>query len=140
MSFAQWLLVVMVLANVGKHHRKLGFALVSQTVQLMLIPSYMGASMLIAHPALGVSLMICLGALYLLTCGLARLLTRGFAKDSCTPKDRVALKRNRQTRKKLAKTRRSDIFHYGSRWVLLKEVGFKISGFNWWPSGLALVS
>ena len=100
----------------------------------------MGAAMLIAHPALGVSLMICLGALYLLTRGLARLLTRGFAKESCTPKDKVALKRNRQTRKKLAKTRRCDIFHYGSRRVLLKEAGFKISGLTWLPSGLAMVS
>ena len=136
----QLALAVMVLASVGKHHRKFGFALLSQTIQLMLMPSYMGAAMLFAHPYLGVSLMSCLGGLYLLTRGVARLLTRGFAKESCTPKDKVDLKRHRQTRKKLAKTRRSDIFHYGSRWVLLKEAGFKISGFNWWPSGLALVS
>jgi len=144
MSFSPWFtqlaLAVMVLASVGKHHRKFGFALLSQTLQLMLIPSYMGAAMLIAHPALGVSLMICLGGLYLLTRGVARLLTRGFAKESCTPKDKVALKRNRQTRKKLAKTRRSYIFHYGSRRLLLKEAGFKLSGLSWWPSGLALVS
>ena len=56
MAVTPWLLLVMVLANVGKHHRKLSFALLSQTVQLMLIPSYMAVSMLIAYPSVRVSL------------------------------------------------------------------------------------
>ena len=140
MSFAPWLLLVMVLTSVGKHHRKLSFALLSQTVQLMLVPSYMGASMLLAHPVLALLLTICLGALYVYTRALARLLTRWFATESCTSVDKGAWKRNRQTRKKLAKTRRAYIFEYGARRLLLKEAGFKLSGFNWWPSGLALVS
>ena len=55
----------MVMAVVCKHHRKFGFALLSQTLQLMLIPSYMGAAMLFAHPYLGVSLISCLGGLYI---------------------------------------------------------------------------
>ena len=132
-------LAVLIMAVLCKHQCECGFALLSQTIQLMLIPSYMGAAMLFAHPYLGVSLMSCLGGLYFLTRGVARLLTRGFAKDRCPPKDKVALKRARKTRKKLAKTRRCDIFHYGSRRVLLKEAGFKISGLTWLPSGLKVL-
>ena len=131
MAVTPWLLLVMVLANVGKHHRKLSFALLSQTVQLMLIPSYMGVSMLIAYPALGWSLMLCLVALYVLTRGLATLVARGlaFLTESCTPKAPIDLKRHRQTRKKLAKMRRVYIFQYGSRRLLWKQAGIKLSGF-----------
>ena len=60
-------LAVLIMAVLCQQQRKCSFALLSQTLHFMMIPSYMGAGLLFAHPTMMVSLMLCLCGLFLLT-------------------------------------------------------------------------
>ena len=135
-------LAVMIMAVLCKQQRQCCFAVLAQTLHFMMLPSYIGAGLLFAHPCLCVSLMSCLCGLYFLTRGAARLLNTFLQKDRRPQKDKVDWKRARLRRKKLAKARRRAIFQHGSRWVLIlmKEAGLKISGLTCLHNGLPMVS
>jgi hypothetical protein len=123
MILPQVVFVYLLLALLCLQRRKWRFAVLSQTLHFMMIPSYMGACLLFANPTIMVSLMLCLFGISVLSRGLLRAMSLTTLIQRRLPAtDSAEIKRARLLHKKAAKARRSDIFLYGSRWVIIREI------------------
>ena len=119
---AEVLFVYLLLALLCVQRRKWRFAVLSQTLHFMMIPSYIGVCLLIANPTIMVSLVLCLFSIIVLSRGLLRAISfRNQCHRRLPATAPAEIKRARLLHKKAAKARRSDIFLHGSRWVCIRE-------------------
>ena len=107
----------------AKTHRQCPCLAVALTLHLLLLPTYVGTVFAVTFPSITLPLLFCLCGVF----GFCRTVGRAVSRfTACArPKRRRLPREQRLLAKKTAKARRSELFHYGRRWVFWREFGIR---------------